>query len=103
VSEAAAREGYCRRHALRRLQELQKRNPEFEVLIPRSSAREAWLVNPVGFRHAVEAERKENNQDVLTRMAAIESAAAKLQRKTQRLEMRISSIENNGLQCSGRR
>jgi hypothetical protein len=103
VPEAAVQEGYCRSHALRRLKALQKRNPEFEVLIPRASERDKWLVNPIGLKRAIEAERGTQGAEVLDRMAAIESATAKMQRKTHRLEMRISNMENNGLRRVGQR
>lgn len=102
VSEAAKQEGYCRQHALKRLKALQKRNPEFEVLIPRANERDKWLVNPIGLKRAVEAERASSGLDIVDRLAAVESAVARQQRKSQRLETRVSCLENSGLRHSGR-
>jgi hypothetical protein len=91
--------GYCRQYALRRLKALQGRNPEFEVLIARSSELDKWRVNPIGLKLAVEAESKRPGADLLGRMAAIETATAKQSRKTQRLEARVYALENATLRA----
>jgi hypothetical protein len=94
ISEAAKHMGYSRRHTLRRLLILQSRYRDIEILIPRNDPADQWRINPIGLKRADELERKKPEADLAHRVGMLEASEHLVQRKLQRLERRLSRVED---------
>lgn len=93
VSEAAREMGYCHRHTLRRLERIQGRHRDIEILIPREDPADKWRINLEGLRRAVKLERQQPEADLSHRVGMLEADGRQAQRKIKGLEARVNRIE----------
>lgn len=92
VSDAAKLMGVCRRQALRILHQKQRAHPDIEI-ISRDTAQAKWWVHPTGLRQLQKLEADKRQSTLEERVGFLESDLGSLDRKIDRLRLRVSSLE----------
>jgi hypothetical protein len=95
ISKAAEHMGCCRRHALRVLLTLQAVHRDIEILIPRTTPTEKWRVNLHGLIRARELDGGKSPESTENRLESLESDLRLARQKINRLQIRVSQLENS--------